>query len=341
MTKIHKLVAGACFVTVLGGLSHAAEKTVTLRFTHFLPTTQKLNVGFNEWNEALKKASDGTLSFKMFPASILGSARDHYDMIKRRNADMGLINPGYSPGRFPVVGAINLPFMVGNGWKGAKGMTRYYTKYAPKEMSDIKMCHVFSHEPGTFHSNKPIRVPSDVKDMKIRTASSIISQYVIAMGGNSVQVPIMESFETLKRGIVDGITVPWNSLITFNFGKVTRYHLDAELYVVVFVTGINKVVYDNLSDNHKAAFDSTCTPDWAQRVYKAWYDQELELRATIMKEGKSEILSIGPKEVALWRKAAEPIYSKWGEDIKKRGYNPDNLLSELRDELKKEGALAR
>lgn len=340
MTNIKTRLLGALLVLLIGSAANAEDKTVSLRFTHFLPVKQKLNVGFSEWNAALKKATNGTLSFKMFPASTLGSARDHYDMIKRRVADMGLINPGYTPGRFPVVGAVNLPFMVGNGWKGASAMTRYYAKYAPKEMSEIKMCHVFSHEPGTFHSNKPIRVPADVKGLKIRTASSTISQYVISMGGSSVQVPIMESFETLQRGMVDGITVPWNSLITFNFGKVTRYHLDTQLYVVVFVTGINKGVYDNLSDAHKKALDSTCTPDWAKRIYKPWYEQEVELRSKIMKEGKREILKIGSEEIALWRKAAEPVYNQWGEDVKKLGYNPDKLLSELRNELKKEDALA-
>ena len=93
-------------------------------------------------------------------------------------------------------------------------------------MPDHYVCHVYSHEPGTFHSKKEIKVPADVKGMKVRTANQTIAQYVTSMGGNSVQVPIMEAFETLKRGITDAITVPWDGLThpAFKFGTVTDLH---------------------------------------------------------------------------------------------------------------------
>ena len=345
MIRQFLLAAGATAIAITSGLcgptAQAADKKVTLRFSHFLPPKQKLNVGFREWNNALKKATNGTLSFVFFPSSQLGSARDHYDMIKRGTADAGLINPGYTPGRYPVVGAVNLPFMVSDGLKGAAAMTRYYAKYAGKEMSEVQTCHVFSHEPGTFHANKPIKVPADVKGLKIRTASATISSYVISMGGNAVQVPIMEAFETLKRGITEGITVPWGSLITNNFGKVTKHSLDTPLYVVVFVTGFNKRKFAALSPAHKKAITDTCTPEWSRKIYQAWYDEEKILTKKIFADAKRTIHKIGAKEMTLWRTAAEPTYKQWGEVVKKRGYNPDKLLSELRAELKKDGALAK
>ena len=34
-------------------------------------------------------------------------------MVKRGVADFGLINPGYTPGRFPIVAAADLPFPLG------------------------------------------------------------------------------------------------------------------------------------------------------------------------------------------------------------------------------------
>src|SRR5690606_12856706 len=140
------------------------------------------------------------------------SGKDHYDLAKRGIADFVLVNPGYTPGRFPVFSTVALPFLITDSHKAAAAFHRWYKKYAEKEMPDHYVCHVYSHADGTFHSNEPIRVPADVKGLKIRTANHTMSNFVNSMGGSSVQVPIMEAYETLKRGIAQGITSPWDGL---------------------------------------------------------------------------------------------------------------------------------
>ena len=119
-------------------------------------------------------------------------------MVKRGVADFGLINPGYTPGRFPVIATADLPFLVTDSFKAAPAIHRWYKKYAEKEMPDHYVCHVYSHEKGTFHSKKEIKVPADVKGVKVRTANHTIANFVTSMGGNSVQVPIMEALRNAQ-----------------------------------------------------------------------------------------------------------------------------------------------
>lgn len=340
MNKKHLFLAAGALALAFGSTAAiAADKKVNFRLSYWVPPKHKLTPGYKEWSEYLKKNTGGTVSFTLFPSSQLGSGRDHYDMVKRGTADIGLINPGYTPGRFPVHGAIDLPFTVSDGLRGAKSMTRFYQKYAAKEMPDVKVCHVFSHEPGTFHAVKKITVPADVKGMKIRTANATIAAYVTSMGGNSVQVPIMEAFETLKRGITEGITVPWGSMITFNFGKVVKHHMNANLYVASFVHTVNLKKYNSLSAAQKKVFDSTCTPEWAAKIYRHWYEQETGLRKKVEADKNHKVYKIGPKEIALWRKAAEPVEKQWAESVKKRGFDPKAVLADLHAELKKDNAL--
>lgn len=339
MKKHLFLAAGALALAFGSTAAIAADAKVNFRLSYWVPPKHKLTPGYKEWGDHVKKMSGGTITFTLFPSSQLGSGRDHYDMVKRGIADIGLINPGYTPGRYPVVGTIDLPFLVSDALKGAPAMTRFYAKYASKEMSDVKVCHTFSHEPGTFHAVKKITVPADIKGMKIRTANATMATYVTSMGGNSVQVPIMEAFETLKRGITEGITVPWGGLITFGFGKVANHTMDAPLYVSTFVHTINLKKYNSLSAAQKKVIDDTCTPEWAAKVYRHWAEQENDLMAKIRKS-KHNVHKVGPKELELWRKAAEPVYKQWAESVAKKGYNGDELLKELRAELKKDGALA-
>ena len=66
-------------------------------------------------------------------------------------ADLTYINPGYQPGRFPIIGAGELPFLMANAKGGSQALDAWYRKYAATEMKDVKFCLAFMHDPGTFH----------------------------------------------------------------------------------------------------------------------------------------------------------------------------------------------
>ena len=87
-------------------------------------------------------------TFKVFPAQQLGKAFDHYDMARDGIADVTYINPGYQPGRFPIIGAGELPFLMSNAKGGSQALDAWYRKYADAEMKDVKFCLAFVHDSG-------------------------------------------------------------------------------------------------------------------------------------------------------------------------------------------------
>jgi TRAP-type C4-dicarboxylate transport system substrate-binding protein len=206
-------------------------------------------------------------------------------------------------------------------------------------MPEHYVCHVYSHEKATFHSKKEIRVPADVKGLNVRTANQTIATFVTSMGGNSVQVPIMEAYETLKRGITDAITSPWDGLNhpAFKFNEVTTYTLDTPIYVSNFTNGISRRTYERMSDAQKKVIDEHCTPEWSRRIYRYWYEDSKKREQ--VRDSDRKLTKIGPAEVKLWQEAAKPVYDAWAAAAKKAGYDAEQVLSELRGELKKEGAL--
>ncbi len=64
------------------------------------------------------------------------------------------VNPGYEPGRFPIMGAVELPFIFSNGKEGSAALDAWYRPYAAAEMKDVHYCLAFAHDPGTFHFTK-------------------------------------------------------------------------------------------------------------------------------------------------------------------------------------------
>ena len=158
------------FALVAGiGAAVAQDKPVELKFSHWVPATHPIVKASEQWADLIKKASNGTISITIYPAQQLGKAFDHYDMARDGIADITYANPGYAPGRFPVIAAGELPFLLANAKEGSAALDSWYRKNTPKEMAEVRFCIAFVHDPGTFHSTKKkIVVPADVAGMKIR-----------------------------------------------------------------------------------------------------------------------------------------------------------------------------
>ena len=62
-------------------------------------------------------------------------------------------------------------------------------------------------------------------------------------------------------------------------------------------------------------------------------------RTAEIRKSDRKLTKIGPAEVELWRKAAEPVVATWKEAVTKAGYNADEVLNEFKDALKSADAL--
>ena len=320
----------------------AEEQTVNLKISHWVPASHPLQKALEDWAAAVEKASGGTIKSQVFPAQQLGKAIDHYDMARDGIADVTYVNPGYQPGRFPIIGAGELPFLMSDAKGGSEGLDAWYRKYAVKEMGDVKFCLAFIHSPSSFHTRtKKVVVPEDIKGMKIRPADATIANFVTQLGGTNVQSSAPEVRDIIERGVADGVTFPWGSLVLFGVDKVTKYHMEAPLYVTTFVFVMNKDKYNQMSDRQKQAIDDNCNTDAAGRVGEPWGKFEDAGVDKVKAESGQEVYTLTPEQTAQWKKAAEPLVKTWADGVKKTGVDPDAALSELKASLAKYNALTQ
>jgi TRAP-type C4-dicarboxylate transport system substrate-binding protein len=321
------------------GLASAQEKTFELKLAHWVPPSHPLQKALEDWGASVEKESGGTLHYKVYPSQQLGKAFDHYDMARDGIADLTYVNPGYQPGRFPIIGAGELPFLFADAKGGSQALDAWYRKYAANEMKDIKFCLAFVHDPGTFHSKtKKIVVPDDIKGMKIRPADATIAAFMTQLGGTNVQAAAPEVRDVIEKGVADAVTFPWGSIPLFGIDKVTKYHMEVPLYVTTFVFVFNKDKYNEMSPRQKKAIDDHCTNEWAGKIAGPWADFEHAGIAKIKAEAGHEVYEPTTAQVAEWKKAAEPLAKTWADNVKKAGGNPDTIMNELKAQLSKDKA---
>ena len=106
-----KIIALSAAFSLAAGVAAAQDKTFELKLAHWVPPSHPLQKALEDWGSSVEKASGGTIKYKVYPSQQLGKAFDHYDMARDGIADLTYINPGYQPGRFPIIGAGELPFL--------------------------------------------------------------------------------------------------------------------------------------------------------------------------------------------------------------------------------------
>src|SRR5882724_7731977 len=281
----------------------AQEKTFELKLSHWVPPSHPLQKALEDWGSSIEKASGGTIKYKVFPTQQLGKAFDHYDMAKDGIADVTYISPGYQPGRFPIIDAGNLPFLMADAKGGSQALDAWYRKYAETEMKDVKFCLGFVHDPGTFHSRtKKIMVPADIKGMKIRPAHATTATMITQLGGTNVQASAPEVRDVIEKGVADAVTFPWGSIPLFGIDKVTKYHMDVPLYVTTFAWVMNKAKYDGMTAAQKMVIDNHCTNEWALKVAGPWADFEHAGVLKLKADPAHEVYALSAEQLAEWKK---------------------------------------
>src|SRR5471030_1249703 len=180
-----RVILGA-LLAALAMPAAAQDKPVNLKLSIWLPPAHVLVPASKVWADDIEKASGGSIKITIFPSEQLGKAFDHYDMARDGIADITYVNPGYQPGRFPLIAAGQLPFTFSDGKKGTAALDIWYRKHAAQEMADTHFCFAFIHDPGAYHGKTRVIAPNDLKGMKIRPAQSTIGQMVTALGGTNV-----------------------------------------------------------------------------------------------------------------------------------------------------------
>ena len=331
--------AAALLITGASG-ALAQDKTFELKLSHWVPPSHPLQKALEDWGASVEKDSGGTIKYKVYPAQQLGKAFDHYDMARDGIADLTYINPGYQPGRFPIIGAGELPFLMANAKGGSQALDAWYRKYAAQEMKDVKFCLAFVHDPGAFHSrSKKIVVPDDIKGMKIRPAHATMATFMTQLGGTNVQASAPEVRDVLEKGVADAVTFPWGSVVLFGIDKVTKYHIEMPLYVTTFAFVFNKDKYNQMSAAQKKVIDNHCTPEWALKVARPVGGFRARRHRQDQGGGGPRGLRADARaNRANGRRPPQPLEEKWAENVKKAGVDPAVVMKELKAQLSKEGA---
>ena len=218
------------FITVAIICSHrpaqSEEKIIELSCSNFFPPEpHHMTKALLEWAREIEKRTGGKVKITTHHAGTLTSATACYEGVVRGLSDIGHSCLAYTPGRFPLMEAADLPGFPFNAIVTSRVANELYKKFTPKELADTHVLYIQAHIPGgIFTRDKPVSTLEGLKGMRVR-CTGLSAKIVEALGATPVAMPKGEQYDSLRRGVVDGTTGAPNELIFYKVAEVAKNYI--------------------------------------------------------------------------------------------------------------------
>ena len=268
------IVSGAALVSF-----QASAQEVTLKLHQLLPLKATIPAKFLQpWIKKVESESGGRIKVEHYPSMQLGGKPPELiQQVTDGVVDLVWTVLGYTPGRFPKSEAFELPFMVAGGEKTSMAFQEYYEKHMTDEFPGIKVIAVHTHGAGLLHTKKPVKSLADIKGMKLRGPTRVITDMLQTLGAVPVGMPVPAVPEAVSKGVIDGAVIPWEITLPLKMrelvGNHTEFSGDRGLYTATFVFAMNQASYDRLPDDLKKIIDQNSgmmAAAWAGRMRWSW-----------------------------------------------------------------------
>ncbi len=329
MKITHLAVSAVAALVLAAGIftgSANAQKMV-LTYANFPPASTFPCVQMEKWKTEVELRSAGEVEVKTFPGSTLLGAKNMMDGVESGVADIGVVVFAYQPGRFPLMGGVDLPIGFPNSKVANAVLFDLYEKYQPKSLSQVKVLALFTAPPADIMSKKPIRTLDDLKGYELRCTGAGVKPLKL-LGAVPVAMPMSETPEALQKGIVKGIFSSLDILKDFNFAESCRYATICHMQTTSFAVVMNMKKWNSLPEKVKKIMNDLA------REHSLWTGEYIDRHVKestqwARKKYKEEIITLSDSEYELWHKKVEPIKDEWLKNTSAKGLPAEAFFKDL------------
>jgi len=303
-------------LTVVFLVWNHAEGATTLRFGHTDPPDGLRHKAALMFADKVKEYTQGRYTVEVHHSGTLGSDPKLLEQVKLGAIDFAVSGIAIYANQLPELGLLALPYLVESyeqGW--ALYDTSPWVKewFAKLQAKNMRILSVFEAGFRQLTANKPVRVPADVKGMKIRIAKSEVYVWLwSALGANPTVMSLGETYISLQQGVVDAQENPIPTIHVQKFYEVAKnISLTNHIFAPIPLS-ITEKRWQSFSPADQAAVQKAAleASAWHRKAVVDEDDKMLE-------EMKAKGATVIKPDVSAFARASKSVYDKAGETFPK------------------------
>ncbi|HHG6298029.1 TPA: DctP family TRAP transporter solute-binding subunit, partial [Streptococcus pneumoniae] len=274
--------------------------------------------GAEKFGELLDEKSDGRMKLNLFANEQLsgGDPAAGVEMLSNGDKAFSYNSPIIYSGIDPRFSAITAPFLYANYDEADAAMAEGGVEAYESLTSEMGIKMLGFGESGfrqITNSKHEISAPGDVKGLKVRVAGSELFLNIYKqLSADPVTMNFAEVFTSLQNGTIDGQENPFDVIYSNGLMEVQKYLTVWNYVYDPLILGMNKDLFDNLSEGDKRIVEESAAEANAYQV-KLSRDRESEQLAEMKQQ--MTVTELSPEQLLVFREALQPVYdayeSKW------------------------------
>lgn len=319
-----------CFSTA------AAAQVIELSLANYMPVMHINSVLMGKFCDEVNKRLAGKVKITQYTGGTLLTAPKMAAGVASGIADLGLAHCSYSRGRFPVMELTELPLGAPSSFVLTHVINDFYNKFKPKEWEAYHPLMFSASPPSVIQTvSKPVKSLEDLKGLKIR-GTGRSGDVVKALGATVVPIEMMDMYDALRRGVMDGNMGPFEQLKSFKTGDILRYHTTSYMagsgytFYVIF----NRAKWNSLPAEAKQVF-SELAAQYIDLWAVEWNKTDIVGKEFFLEKG-GQIIPLSEAEMARWSKAVEVVIADYKKDMTGKGFSAaevDSWISFIKERI--------
>lgn len=300
-----------CLLASVAALScGGAERVRIVKLAHGLPTSHPVHQAMVFLSERALESSGGALRIDVHPAEQLGTERECLELLQIGAVGMTKVSTSVLENFVPRYAVFSLPYLFRDEDHRQKIFHGEIGKRILTAGEDQNLRGLTYYDAGSrsfYSKTKPIRRPSDLEGLKIRTQESALAiEMVQALGGAATPIAWGELYTSLQQGVVDAAENNPPSFYLSGHYEVAPYYSLDEHTSTPDVLLVSAALWQELTPEERSILTDAA---------EASAELQLELWRRATDEALDAVRAAGVEVVypdkSAFVEAVEPIYERY------------------------------
>lgn len=325
------IAAAAPFVR---GERGGAGDSRLLRYTAHVPSSHGIYTEvFLPWTEIVAARTAGRIRWEPYVDGLLHGALDGFKAVAADVTDYTHGYATYQPGSFQLTHGLQLPFLFPNSGVAALVSEELYPQYLKGEYErmQVYLAHCNATTAYDIISKTPVRTPSDIRGLKVRSTGGLMTDILRQVGAIPVVLATVETYTAFQRGIIDAVALSAPDMAAYRLYEIGSYFLPLRLTHTVIQYCLNPRTFDGLPADLRVSLYNLFRLV-GQVANRNFYGGEaLAAAVRDIAAGGAEVLELSTDERQAWIDAAYPLEQRFIEENERLGLPAAAFVREARE----------
>jgi TRAP-type C4-dicarboxylate transport system substrate-binding protein len=294
---------------VLAGWAAQAESRVVVKIGTVAPEGSVWHDALLEVRQKWLAITAGEVELRIYPGGVLGGEDEMVRKLQRRSLDAVAISSGGLPHLDDSVEVLNIPLL----FESYEELDYVRDRITPKlerriEANGFKVLNWTDAGWVYFFTKSPVRTPDDLRRLRLWISSGApeAEELFKSFGLRVVPLPVTDMLTGLQTGLIEAIDVPPLFVLLDGSYRLAGNMTDLRWAPVNGALVISSRTWQEIPERHHEALLESIRA--ISGVALAKIRESGEQSIAEMQARGLNVITLGPDELALWRREAEAAY---------------------------------